>query len=372
VCIYGGITLINNYIGKLLRDKSKVHGSVLIGVLGVLWIISTIFSYAVLRQPVQQEEVSYRNQIAQQADFKYKVEASPSILYPQGGLVPPREVIATKITNKILIDFKLNISSDHEVNIEGSLNPTMKLIAEEMWEKEYPLGGSIPLQRQGITSEEVNQSFEIVLPEILKTIEEIEEEIIIRPGSYRIEILPNIKGNISGAKGDMELDSSPILSFELSDSKMKLSSEQNYKKDSIIELKESKTQYLDPARRNVPISLARYVFISLWIILSVILVLMFTRYIHRPREILEYEIIDRKYRNRIVEVDEINDELLRNKLSLRSFSRLLQIADEIEKPILRMEEANQITYYVLDQGPVYSYGVKNSPRQSADAQENII
>src|SRR5690606_19738106 len=162
-----------------------------------------------------------------------------NVLNPAGGTVPVGETIVKKITTAIPIEIKTTITSTEKVLVEGEHEVQLTVVAEDLWEKTFPLEHKQSFQQTGMTVSPIASNYTIDLNKINAFIIQAEEETGITPSKYSLIVSPTIKGTISfdGIQRDIQTQENLIFHY-LFDS-IVLASEKDF--TSIVQFGSSET-----------------------------------------------------------------------------------------------------------------------------------
>ncbi len=348
---------------RMFQRINKKYRIYVLGLIAILWLISTIFAFKAMGQPLDIERKIIENKIEEKTIFDYAAIVRPSTLYPQGGKVAPDGVIFTNLTDKLIIKLDSSINTEKPVRVEGNAEVIYSLVSKDMWEREFELVSPQAINLQGTTSSLLKKEIQIDLEKISNFIKRVEEETLVRPSSYILNVKPKIKGTVYGDNDEIlhVIDNEMVIPFELSGQQIKYVAE-SPKKEFI------KTKTLDRINKfpqsfsflgiKMSVVNARYIFGIISItLLTLIIVAFFENSLIKKEKESEVDLIDKKNRSKIIEIsDEINFGEL-PQLSLKSFKALSRIAEEKEEFILRY--ANNIEgtvyYYVLGNTNIYYY-----------------
>lgn len=342
---------------KKTDGTKKIFNKWIIGSLGILWILSTIFAYRALRQSLKVEEKVVENMISEKTSFNYKVEVVPCTLFPDGGIVEPNDTMYSNITKAIHLNLVSSVTSDKPITVQGSKKVVLMLIAEGLWQREFILEPKNGFNLQGNDNKVVQNDYVIDVKNIAAYIEKVEKEILISPGKYLLKVKPEIEGNVIYEDYKLPMDSTPEISFEFS-GQIKLIGEREFTKETSIETAIIINQNFKLFNMKLPLMTARYVFS----IASLLLFGMVTLGIYMSIKTSKIEIpealkIDKKYNNKLIIIDKNITMLNKVNVSIKSFKALIQLSDDKEQPILRYKNSDieRVFYYVIDGDCIYSY-----------------
>lgn len=334
----------------------------------VLWIISTFLTLKAFRQPLELEQKSLLNTITEKTVFEYNAEVIPCTLYPSGGVVTPEGHVMTAITSRINIHMESWVTSQKPVEVKGSQEILLKLVAENLWEREFIISNKSQFNLTGDKNQLIMGDYGINPHDFINYIDKVEEETKIRAGRYYIKIKPVLEGEIVYKDTTLNFDPTPELVFEIGNNQLSLV--KNQIKDQTGDVPKNKLEF----SKNTPIEIiniipqpfvifgksfspikARVVLATLSIItFAIIIKILWSRRKELSKSMTESQKIDKKYSSRIIKVDQ--EYKLDNPFYLESFKTLLKIADEKEQPILRFRTRERYTSYcVIDGRQQYVY-----------------
>jgi hypothetical protein len=352
----------------------------------VLWIISTIFAWKAFRQPLQIERKTPENRIVQKTDMEYKIGVIPCSLYPDGGIIKPEGFIFTNITDSIKIHINSIVSADRPISVKGACHVIAKLKAEGLWERQYLLKEKAHLEMEAKENRLIEGEYTIKPAVFLNFIEAVEEDTKTRSARYLLTVKPLFEGNIVYNDTKIPLDSSPELTFEITNSLIKLVDERGdnltddqtvsidkreFLKEDIIERTETINQKFNFLGLEFPTIAVRCIFSLMSLLLLAHILSDILRKNRLKRDSLsDAARIDIKYRGRLIPIKRQLD--MSSFLKLDSFKLLLKIADDKEQPIFRYEDLNKIVmYYVVDENHIYSYSADNNSTVQLDNKSKI-
>ncbi|NDI35925.1 DUF5305 domain-containing protein [Chengkuizengella sediminis] len=319
----------------------------------------TVYS---ISKPTSITNESLDNRITQSTNFEYKAEIIPNILYPNGGIIDPGNIMIRSITNTIPIYIKSTVSSDHPVEVEHTSEVTLLVQAKDLWEKEFPLNS---IHQSKATENEtiiLNDEYKIELESIITFIENVEEETGISVGSYQLKIIPNINGMIHYKENEIPLANGAFLSFEYSSNRIKFVENNGISEEKSLINKTVIPQYFHLFKLNIPLTWLRVFFSILSLTIVFYFLYQINKNVKRKKQyISEATKIDKKYLKRLINVKEAVNTTDKSIVKIESIKALLQIVDEKDLPIFRYHDGikNNTTYFLIDDQYFYSYDANN-------------
>lgn len=359
------------------KNKTKSKSLLITGskwfyyVLGILCLLSMLLSYKAIIQPLQIEQKSITNTINQKVSFNYNVEVLPSTLYPQGGIVETKDAILTRIVKSIRLHLESSVKSDKLVEVDGMEKVTLLVIADGLWEREFPLTQEKKISFKGTDNKIIKEDIIVDVASIAAYIQKVEKETEIRPERYLLKVQPRIDGNIVFENNIIPLDTSFEMVFEYSSYIVKPIGEKEFIKATPIEEVTMLVNNFKLFKTTIPLSTAKYLFplLSISFLIAIIFGVLSNK--KKSKDIKpEATIIDGRYGNRLTYLENKLNSGSKVVISLKSFKPLTRISDEKEIPILRFnnEDINEVTYCVIDGDCIYNYIAKNMPKNSSQLE----
>ncbi len=356
-----------------LLSNVKKHKKVIYSFSIILWIVFTVFVLNIIFHPTEILEETYENKVVEETLFSYKADMIPYFLNSRGGMTNIEKVTFTKVTKDIILHIKTSIKSDKPVSIKGSKKVILRLVAEDLWEKEYELEGETSLAIEGTDITIIDNDYNINIPELMNFIRIGEEEINLRPTKYTFEIEPIIEGVILYDGKEIPIDQSPQTFLEYSQTQIKVSEENKFSTTTPITKNIVIPQYYNMMIMEIPMKTAKYMFGSFYLMVLLIFMIVTFRHFKRNKlKLSETQIIDKKYKLRLINVLEEVDKLNNEKVVLGLFKSLVIISDEKESPIFRYENEEKVVYYVLDGRYIYLYQINNNREEDLKLQYNSM
>ncbi len=352
---------------KLFGRVKRKYRPYIVGIIIILCISSTFFTYKAMSKPLVLEENVVKNTIEEKIAFDYAAQVQASTLYPEGGQVIPDGVMFTKLTDKLIIQLDSSINTEKPVKVQGDSEVTYSLVAKDMWERTFNLTDH-QISSQGISNTLLQEQVEIDISKIFAFIEIIEEETIVR-GTYSLVIRPQVTGSVLGEENNEihEINKSLEIPFDISSQYIKYAGESIDKE--FIEKKNIEEIKIIPQKliffgKELPIIKSRYAFGSISIITLLILIIgIFEFGMLKKKNRTEVNLIDKKYKNKIIDISDKTSFRNLPQLRLKNFKSLLQISENNEESILRYvdDTEEKAYYYIVSANTLYYYSiVKNT------------
>jgi hypothetical protein len=346
------------------NERSKfISSKIMLGVSILLLVLFSAIAFRTFTSPEHVNMVTYMNNIQQKTDYSYKIDVIPSSLYPYGGTITPEHRIFTKITENLIVSISSMIRAEKPVLVEGSYKIIIKLVAEDLWEKEYNI--IISNQKINIEGTEIsliNDAVRIPIHDILEYTQIMEQELGYSSDRYLISINPIIEGTIKAGNKSNPITSPPELTFSLTSRDISLIGEKSFVNDNPVQETEVLVSDYNFMGFSIPLSIARLVsFILTLGPLTYISLYTVNALRNQKENIYESVAIDLKYKNRLINLKRSFDYSDKYILIVDDFKSLVRIADEKELPILRFEaSAVSVNYFVINGQCIYSYQCDNT------------
>jgi hypothetical protein len=317
-----------------------------------LSIAIVIYSFL---QPTTSTMTTHSNPTEMKTMYDYKATIKPNVLNTTGGTVPVGETILKKITTAIPIDMKTVITSTEEVIVEGEHEVQLTVVAQDLWEKTFPLEQKRSFQQQGTTVSVLDGNYTIDLEKINAFITQAEEETGITPSKYSLLISPMIKGTISYDGVEREIQAEENLVFHYLFDSIVLASEKEYASPvqfGSIETVENTISFLGVV---IPVTNVRISSLLVTLVLLLLWIYLYNMIKPRKRK-SQIDLIHKKYGKRIIAVSRNEGMDGKSILLLSDIKSLLKIADEKELPIfVQQEGVEKASYFIVDGNQLYKY-----------------
>ena len=301
-----------------------------------------IFSYAVnlLPNPVYDEPRLY----------------SPALSSVSGDVLEPGEVIFTRMVDTMDVNYRYRFTTDDrssDIQTESSIR--LILGAGDLWSRELAVSR--------ITgNDEINANFSLDLAYLIEMMADIRTETGVPADTYTMELIASTDVTASTGEGAISETFTHSLKGNISRGMLQWDAVLSKPGEGSI----SETVVTgNPARvLGLPVNTARYLFIvTALILLAGLAWFGFNHYSTRPLKTLDNTIsqINKKYGDRIVTAIAEFPIVENQVISLESIEELVNVADELGKPIVYAPSINNGTphvYYVLDSSTRYQYLLK--------------
>lgn len=350
----------NNPLEKTNNKQKKLHYRTII----ILWLICSILAVITYMQPLETEQKVKINQVRQIMDFSYTSEALPE------GIVSLNDVIFTKSQKQIKVNIKALVASDEPVLVKGTSSASIRLVAEELWEKTLQTYPERFFCFKSKETQVIDMETDIDLEILNQELERISEEIIgTRSRNYYLIIKPEVKGEI--IFGDVKLpiqnDGEFILSLE--GEQVRLAGQKSFVKEFPVEDTRLVKQVYSLFGAELPLVAARYLFTVLSVLLLIMLAIVLRQIKKLKADTISEAVeIDKKYGIRLTSIQSPMSAEGKTNIELQTFKSLVRISDEKDRIILKYDDKStgQVLYYLVDGDYIYSYKAGSKVKEAAD------
>lgn len=354
---------------SLLGNRTRtVHLTVVI--LLALTLVVCIFSFT---KPVTTTIEENANLTQLETTYHYEATITPNVLYPAGGTIPAGESIIKKITTAIPVTMNTKFISDKEVSIQGTHQVEMTLIAEDLWEKKFPLEEQQSFDLHGSDIGIIDGQYVIDLVKLNNFLFQVEEETGISPSKYTLEVQPNIVGTMSYGGQQMPIEVTDKLVFQYAFDSIVLMSEKEFANSLAFGTSELTNNTISLFGMTLPVGSVRMASSVSALLMFIAVVLLNKGLIHkkRNRKPNEMDRIQKKYGKRIIQVAKLENREDASIITLTAFESVLAIADEKELPIFMHElpKDNRTIYFLVDGISCYRYELEIAAKETSPVEE---
>ncbi len=347
--------------GKKIIKVTKKYQRFISGTIAVLWIFSSIVVYKAITTPLEIRRNITDNKITTTTDYSYTANVKQSALYKSSSLDNPEGTIFYKLLDSLVIKINSRINSDKPISGGVKSKVTLELTGEDLSstvellpeQKVYnsTLGNS---NESNLVKDDITINMKDMVDSCL---DNIEQQTGYRPNKYNIKLKTEIvDGNVVFNGNKVNLDGSSELNFEYSNGQIKRVGETSFKKDNPINISIVEPQKLSFIGMAIPLKEARYIFITIWILLSTAGAAMIKQSLKDNKKIVsEADQIEKKYGNRFAELEQRIEHQGRLYLPLKTFRAMMNISDDKDLPILKFVDTDRVIYYIYDNNCIYSY-----------------
>jgi hypothetical protein len=324
----GGYIMQKSILRKQAADakktkKNKKASKTYLGILVVLFILFSGLSLRSIKKPLQYQEKTAINSIAQNTNITFSTEALPD------GMSSVNGTIFSKVQKNLNLHVTSTVTSEKPVAVKGTGVVYCDIIADEYWIQTMPISGNIKIDVNGSKNTIINSDFKINLVDINNKIEMAEDQITgTSAGKYILKIRPDIQANITFDDKVIPLDNTYQLNFEYSNGLIKLSGDnKELVKNIPVEEITTKSAKLTLLGIAVPTLICRYVFSIAALILLILLIHNF-RFVKSKYNADEQSpsYIDKKYGSKLVSLQAEPNLENRILLSVSCFKELVRLA----------------------------------------------
>lgn len=324
----------------------------------LLLITATISILSLIQQATTTSDIN-ANTTNIETSYNYKATITPNVLYPKGGTIEGEDTIFTRITAGLPLNLKSTINSDKEVTVKGIHQIQVVVNAAGLWERVFPIGKQESFELSGTNMSLIDTAFNIDLNEISAFIRQVEEETEIRAEQYTIEVVPNIEGIIHYAGRDLPIPEQDPLIFQLANEEVVLISEKSSTSITPFTTTEVVTNTFNIFGAAIPLGFIRLLSTLISTLLLIPLVYFFinSKTTYKKSMPTEVDKINKKFRGRIIPIDQKVDTNQKTMIILQSFQDLIKIANEKELPIFcyKVHLDQSATYFIVDGDYLYNY-----------------
>ncbi len=340
---------------KKLKVRFWALSKIAMIIIILIWLaVAALTAHAFTTKQFIEQKIN-KNVIIQSTVFDYKTKALPY------GVVGVEGVIFPKTQNVVDVYVKTAITADKPVTVKGNYSILLKLVAEGLWERTTTLKGRQNFNMKGESVEVINQKVSIDLGKIYSDIETISNKAIGHmPAKFLLHVIPVIEGDITFENRKINLESNTAMMFELSESQMMLSGENEYFWRTPVDEIKVVEYKLNLFNLMVPVPVYRYVSLSVFLIYSAfVLLVLISRKQIEIEHMTEDDKIEKRYRNRLVSVRQPIEFKDKTLIPLDSMKELVRISDEQDRGILKYrDDMEEKTYYcVIEDDYIYIYTV---------------
>ena len=342
--------------GKELNEKKNYYYNIFSIIIIIIFLVLIGFTINSFLTPIKVKKNIETNIIEEKAMFDYKVRVKPSILYPSGGVIEKNNSILTEITKDVVVDFEYSIKSKKPINIIGDYKVYLYVISEGLWEKEFLLKGNNNIIIKNNDNKVIYDKIEIKLNEYINIIDEITEEIKASGNRVIVKIQPKIKGDIYYNDDKTPMKLNPELIFDYKGKYLSLAKDSSLKfeNNESIHKTITKSNYISFLTKNISVKKARCIFSFLSIISLIIFIIIYRKKISQ-NNMSNFQKIDYRHKKRFINIKNKIEEKNLIDVYVKDMNKIIDISDEVEVPILRYENKNQIIYYLPHNKCLYKY-----------------
>jgi len=310
----------------------------------------------VIKLPAQVEKLEKVQDLVCRTAFSYRVFPLPSLLYPDARPIEEGKVFFTKVTRDAEIRFTASLEPNPPLALSGTYEVWLVLEAPELWQRTDLLQGETRFAGEKGVPVKLSGTYNLDLQSRMAFLAAVEEETSISPRSgYNVLLRPVIRlQNDLFAREKKEF----VPEFGFNVKAYQFTPLGDLKQDHELHLTAKTLQptVVPIFLWTLPIPVARFLF-GLLMLPGIIAAAAWLKnrlhLMNERRSVCRGKYINHRYRNRIIRVENLDSTLDdRPVLKVKSFGDLLRIADELEKPIVLAQTADEFgtinAYHVLD------------------------
>lgn len=348
---------------KLLVGKhrpSKKNRSVIVIILILFSLLFLSLALKAIMQPFSVSEKVVDNRIVQRLSSDYIAAVKPSTLYPGGGKAAAIGTIFKNITDDLIFNFNVSFISEKPVIIDALQETTYILKAEDLWEREFILSDSEPVQATLKTNFAADEKVTLKLDDVYGFIKNVEDETANR-SNYSLTVREKITGNIYDEDKNVvhAINLELLIPFEVFSQYMRYTGEpegNEYFVTASIESDKVVPQKFSILGLSLSIVYSRIGFcIAALTSICLLLIMLLSNSRHAAEQPEDAGMIEKKNRRKIIPVTrKINLDAV-TYISLDSLNDLMKIAEEKDEAIYKYSEAETSIFYVVNSSFIYTY-----------------
>ncbi len=330
----------------------------------VYGVIAAYRAVFLLPATINKPEAMYK--YTQKGKIDYQVHLKPNKILTENPLGPGKSYYA-KLVDHISLNYSYLFKGDQETSLAGTYSITATLEAKDMWQKDFVLVPPTSFTGKG-NDFSFNKNYDLSLTPFQNYLSEANQELGVSAADPKVtvKLAINLQGDTPA--GSLQGSLGPTMVIPLSQGRFKIDGNlADEKSDSI-----SKTVTVtDPALGQKK---SRLIYLAIsTVVLGLLLAFLLLFSKSKPVPPVDQEAaIQKKYGARLVKVPgeiQLGDQVM--VVSFASIDELVKVADELAKPIIKVNQATAglVNYYVFDGQVVYKYLLarKNRAFQSTRA-----
>ncbi|HHW00714.1 MAG TPA: DUF5305 domain-containing protein [Clostridiaceae bacterium] len=354
---------------KIKKRLGALSKKALIFIISAWIVITLITAHAFTRSQFIEQKFN-KNMITQKTVFDYKTKELPFGINEAEGIIFP------KTQNIIDVYIVTTVNAVEPVKVKGNYSVLLKTVAEGLWERAVTLEDKKYFDNEGETVEVINQKVSLDLGKILSDIDTISNEVIgYSPSKFFLSIVPVIEGDITYENNKIDLESGMVMTFELAQNQVVLTGEREYSKQTPVDEVNVLEYKINLFGMMVPVPVYRYVSLSVFLIYSgFALLILISKRQTGIEHMTEADQIERKYRNRLIPIQQPIDNKNKTVIPLESMKSLVRVSDEQDRGILEYhcDTEGKTFYYVIEDDYLYTYTIDINNMDINDNEEKAI
>lgn len=368
-----------------MAEGRTEHSSILtkgyiVAAAAVAAVFLAIFCFRSFTTPTQIEEPVTIGSLKQEVAFEHGAVPRVSALYPSPGELRNQATYFTQITDRFFVSVKADLATEPEMTVTGTSQVILNLKAGELWSRDYILEHQKEFEGRGECTV-IDGTFGIPLADILAFTKQVEEETRVTPNNgYTLSVTPVINARTRETGEPLVTEFSPAYTIELTQREIRPTGEPVRENTASLTETRLVPGTVGALGLQVPVIPARYGSAALTVSCGGLILLMLRQRRRNSVPMSEVEMINRRYRNRMVTASKGVIEADASVIHLESFKELLKIADETDKSIIRLQEfrdgAKVFRYCIPDGKTLYCYTASDTrpddPPQRRSLRERVI
>ena len=340
-----------------MRDIGDKKIGIRIIALAILIILSVALLYTVYADyqlPTDVERDVSRCDYEHDGDFHYIAHIKPTSIYDNKSTIGPNEVCFSKITNHLDMFFYYTFRSTKPAEVNGNYEIIALVESPNQWERRFIIVPKTAFNSsERVRSAEFTSSFPLNITHYNNIVNEVGDEIGMRPANPKLTILTNIHTIAKTNAGNIDETFSPAIEIPLNKDIIEINGDLHQHTTGSIGKTERFYQQWVVYKRYY--SLAALV-LCLIILIVFSYTILATKQEGKGREA---DKVKKKYDDWIVDTDILNlpSHAGDRVIPLNSLEDLIKVAEELGKPVIHKMSTpkGKHTYHVFDGATRYDY-----------------
>lgn len=327
-------------------------------VAAALGAVGTLLALAAFRTPVMLSERVTDQRVELRTTYVQRITPVPSALYPEPEPLENEPFFFTRLVDELAIDVQAVVTAAPATAIEGTATLLVKVVAPERWSRVFVVLDERPLQSAGAITSMTVFDETVVLPmdEYHAFIAAVEDETRVAPREdYQIVVEPVIDVTADGDSGTVSRKFEMPFTFRLAGNTLYADGPYEQTLSEIRTHDVTFPGFVQLLGRDWPVMPVRVVALALiapclWAIAANV-----WRRLQEAAAMPETERLLRRHRGRLIEANSEPLGVHGSAISLRSFTDLLRVADQLDQPILVVRQTDEIRFAVADREIIYTF-----------------
>lgn len=337
-----------------MNSQSRAHDMlpIVLAAAGALLLIAALaLFYWVSSTPANQVSATTLLEFSQRGRFLYKVRMRPNNLYPDAELGPGQTYFLNLIDD-VPMTFAYELTSDQPLDaatFEYQVDATVG--SPDVWEKRLVL---VP---PTITAGNFTVAFSLPIQEIVALLNAIREETGVTLNAPRITVTARVQPQAQSPYGPVNDGFQSSMFFTIDGNTMRASEMlEQVQQGSIVDTQSMPT----PRRATAAVSAGIGLLLGI-VLLVVALVLWLGRRNAEPKTNRQLQKARKKHKGVLVETTDLPARQANQiVVHVNTLNDLLELAEEMFRPVLYSSNSADITYCVFDEAGVLRYEFHDS------------